>query len=67
MELKGRVIFMNSLVVEGVDTKDFPDFSDAFFSAGTYEDGQELTDDELELLTEAYPEVVNEMAYESLL
>jgi hypothetical protein len=66
MELNGRLISINSLEVDGVDTKDYPDFSDAYFSYGEYEDGQRLTDDELEQATKAYPEVVNEVVHESL-
>lgn len=38
----------STVKVEGIDTKDFPDFSDAFASYAEYEDGTELTDDELE-------------------
>jgi predicted NAD/FAD-binding protein len=66
MELNGRAIAINSLEVDGVDSTDYPDFCDAYFSYGEYEDGTELTDDELEQLTRACPEMVNEMAYESL-
>ena len=56
------------LEVEGVDSGDYPDFCDAFFSYGILltGDGRELTEDELIKLGEDYPEVLNEMAYESL-
>ena len=66
MELNGRPIAINSLEVDGVDSTDYPDFCDAYFSYGEYKDGTELTDDELEQLTYACPEMVNEMAFESL-
>jgi hypothetical protein len=41
-----------SLEVDGIDTKDYPDFSDAYFCYGEYADGTPLTDEALEKLTE---------------
>ena len=57
---------ITGLEVDGVDPKDYPDFCDAFFYCGEI-DGRELTDDELDKLGEDYPEILNEMAYESLI
>ena len=37
--------------VDGIDTKDFPDFCDAFISSATY-DGREMSEAELEALNE---------------
>jgi hypothetical protein len=42
----------STLVVDGLDTGDYPDFCDAYFSEGFYLDGTELPDDALETLTE---------------
>ena len=57
-----------SLEMDGIDTRDYPDFCDAYFSHAVFKDTlEELSDEELEQLTEAYPEVVNEMAYEHYL
>lgn len=56
---------VENIEVDGVDTGDYPDFCDAFFNRAQWkESGDELTDDELELLGEQYPELLNEMAYE---
>lgn len=55
-----------NLEIEGVDTKDYPDFCDAFFAYGERLDGTPLTDDELIKLGEDYPEYLNEQAYQSL-
>lgn len=66
MILNGRAVEDNSLEVEDVDPRDYPDFSDAFFSAGNYEDGTPLTDEELIQLGEEYPEELFNRAYESL-
>ena len=57
---------VDTLEVGDVNLGDYPDFSDAFFYYGEL-DGRELTEDELIQLGEDYPEVLNEMAYESLM
>lgn len=46
---------------EGIDTKECPDFSDAFISSADY-NGREMTDEELELLNEN-----NDFVYEKLI
>ena len=46
-----KVIDYSTLEVDGIDTKDYPDFSDAYFSAGEYEDGSPIKDEVLEELT----------------
>jgi hypothetical protein len=57
-----------NLEIDGVDNRDYPDFCDAFFSAGWHiKEDRELTDDELIQIGEDYPELLNEMAYESLI
>jgi len=66
MELNGHEIKFSSLEVDGVDSRDYPDFCDAYFCYGEYTNGIELTDDELEQLTDMYGDVVNELAYDSL-
>jgi hypothetical protein len=54
------------LEIDGVDSRDYPDFSDAYFSSGSYEDGTPLTDDELERLADLAGDVLWEMAFDSL-
>jgi hypothetical protein len=53
------------LEIDGVDSSDYPDFCNAYFSSGCYEDGTPLTDDELNELTDLAGDVVWEMAFES--
>jgi hypothetical protein len=51
--------------VDGVDSRDYPDFCDAHFSYAVYEGSAiELTDDELMQLADEYPGLLSEMAYE---
>jgi hypothetical protein len=66
MLLNGRVVV--DVEVDGVDTRDYPEFCDAYFSYAVFEDTlEELTDEELELLTENNSDVLNEMAFERYL
>ena len=64
MNLRGRIVDKDSLEVDGVDKTDFPDFVDSFFSCGRYADGTELSDHDLDKLTEKYSEEIWQMAYE---
>ena len=59
---KGRKVI--NLNVDGVDGNDYPDFCDAYFCYGEYEDGTELTDDDLLELCDTHGDVLHEMAYE---
>ena len=54
------------LEVDGVDSGDYPDFSDAYFSSGCYEDGTPLTEEELDRLTILADDVLWEIAYDKL-
>jgi len=59
---------VEDLEVDGVDAKDYPEFCDAFFSDGyNLVKNRDCTEDELIYLTVTYPELLNEMAYESLI
>jgi len=62
--LNGRKVI--DMEVDGVDSRDFPDFADAYFSYACYEDGTPLTDDELDELSEKCADVLWEKAYDSL-
>ena len=54
------------LEVDGVDSRDYPDFCDAYFSSGCYEDGTPLSDDELDRLNDLAADVLWEMAFDRL-
>lgn len=44
---------ITNVEVEGIDTKDYPDFVDAFISYAEY-DGVEMTDEQLDEINECY-------------
>jgi len=55
---------LGGIVVDGIDTKDYPDFCDAFISYAAYDD-RPLTDEELDELNEdsdfVYEKVMEEI------
>lgn len=69
MELKSSVTLNGKSVfdieVDGVDPRDYPDFSDAYFSYACWSDGTPLNEDEMDALCEQEEELLWEMAYES--
>lgn len=60
MKLNGRTV--KNAEVDGVESDDYPDFCDAFFSYAEYEDGTPLNDEELEQLEEVHGEMINQLA-----
>ena len=55
-----------SLVIGGIDTMDHPDYCDAYFEKGNYNNGTPLTDEELEGLAELDPQLLNEMVLNTI-
>lgn len=60
------VVDLGSLQIEGIYMDDYPDFCDAYFSAGNRLDGTKLLDDELDKLTDDFPDMVHEMALNTI-
>ena len=58
-----KVVDTGSLEIDGVDGRDAPDFSDAYFSAGEFKDGTKMSDDELNELADEHPDILEEMIY----
>ena len=58
-----KIVDVGSLEIDGVDHRDAPDFSDAFFSAGQFKDGSDMSDDDLNELANQHPELLEEMIY----
>ena len=63
---QGRMVDRASIELDDVHSWDYPDFSDAYISYATFTDGTPLSDDELEQFNDQYPELVNELAFDSL-
>ena len=63
MELQLNQI--DNIEVDGIDTKDYPDFCDAYISSSDYK-GREMTEDELDLLNHEHREFVHEKVFDHL-
>ena len=50
--MKHKEIDFSTLQVDGIDTRDYPDFCDAFICYGEYTDGTPLEDVDLEALND---------------
>ena len=58
---------VTNIEVDGVNQRDYPDFSDAYISYAVWKDsGRELTDEELEQLTDENGDLVNELSHEGM-
>jgi hypothetical protein len=64
--INGKEVDYASLEIDGVDSSDYPDFSDAYFSSGYFTDGTQMSDEDLDQLADKYGELVNRKAYDSL-
>ena len=64
--INGKEVDYASLEIDGVDSSDYPDFSDAYFSSGYFTDGTQMSDEDLDQLADTYGELVNRKAYDSL-
>lgn len=65
-EVNGRPVDIKSLEVDGIDPSDIGDFSDAYFSYGEFEDGSQMSPEELEAFQDQNGELLNDMAGESM-
>jgi hypothetical protein len=52
--------------LDGIDTRDYPDFSDAFVAYAEHEDGTALTDDELDTFNDEHRDIVHGLVFKKL-
>lgn len=64
MDLKK--IDWTSMELAGIDTKDYPDFADAYIQSMDYIDGTPIPDEELDRITCEYSDLVYEAVLKSL-
>ena len=63
--LNNPLIDWNSVKLEGIDSSDYPDFSDAFISYAETMDGIPLSDEQLEILNQD-TETVHSLVFDYL-
>ena len=61
-----KMVDINTLEVDGVDSKDYPDFCDAYFDFAEFTDGTVLTEGELVDFQNENLDLLGEMAFNSL-
>ena len=61
--IQGKAVDAGSLEIDGVNYWDAPDFCDAFFSAGQFEDGTKMSDEELNELADEHPDILEAKIY----
>ena len=50
---------------DGIDTRDYPDFVDAFLAAADY-DGKPMTEEQIDYINDEHYDFVNEQVYDSI-
>lgn len=63
--INGKEVNLDSLEIDGVNSRDYPDFVDAYISYGLFTDGSELNDQEMDEFTDKYSDIVHQLAYDS--
>lgn len=58
ISIKGKEVDTDSLEIDGIDMRDYPDFVDAYFSYGEFMDGSEMSQDELDHLRDHHGELL---------
>ena len=58
---------LTNVQVDGICMNDYPDFVDAYVSFAIDEEGNILTDEQLEQLAQDHPEWIQEMAHDEIM
>lgn len=64
--IKDKEVDLGSIVIDGIDIRDYPDFCDSYISSCEFVDGTELSDDEMNKLKEMLSDDWNEMVINQL-
>lgn len=48
--INNKEVDLSTIEIDGIDLKDIPDFCDAYICSAQFIDGEELNDDELDVL-----------------
>lgn len=63
-DINGKEVDLSSLEIDGVERMDYPDFSDAYFTSGTYVDGTPISFEDLEEFEKDNPELLNRLIFD---
>jgi len=62
--LDGRPVDISSIEIDGMDPSDRPDYSDAYIAYAEFEDGTELTEEELDRLQNENYGIIHDLIYD---
>jgi len=65
--VNGKQVDVSTIEIDGIDRRDYPDFSDAYISAAQYTDGTPLDDKAVEQLNNMASEWVNSKIHDDQL
>jgi hypothetical protein len=65
--LNGKEVEVGSIELDGVDSADYPDFSDAYISHAEYVDGTPLSDNDIAQLEKENYGLVNDLAHNQMM
>ena len=66
VSIRGRSVNVDSIEIDGVDSSDYPDFSDAYITYAEFTDGTPLSEFELDYLANEHGDLVNQAAHDNL-
>jgi hypothetical protein len=66
VSVNGKEVDTDSLEIDGVDMRDYPDFADAYFSDGRFMDGSEMSQNELDQLRDEQGQLLYDRIQDSL-
>ena len=58
---------INSIEIEDIDMRDYPDFSDAFIAYAEDDKGNELDSDQIDFLNDEHYDIINELIHDQQL
>jgi len=61
-----KKIDMTTIQLDGIDTKDYPKFCDAYISSASWDNGEELTESELEEFNDENGELIHQLVFDFL-
>jgi len=64
--MKLEDVDLSSLDIDGIFMDDYPDFCDAYFSKGQHKDGQLLTSEELDQLSDTQRDLLHSLICDRL-
>ena len=63
--IDNKQVDVNTIKIEDIHSWDYPEFCDAYVSYAKFEDGTELKFHQLDIITDEYPEYVNDLALQT--